>query len=124
MKVFLTLAIVLSSTIIYAQEAIPGDPVLLPTTPTKEDHVRERWTNVGPSLVSIDVSKSSRIVNWRFCHDGTNLTVLPWEGNGETWSIYHICECESLAHCLKVIETKKLKVTEEQQASIDELEQL
>lgn len=90
--------------------------------PTKENHARDRWTSIGAKPVSIDVSRSSRTVGWRFTHDGKVLKSLPSYCGGETWSQDNICECKSFEHCLKVIQTKKLTVTEEQQERLDEIQ--
>ena len=101
--------------------AIAQEPAPTPISakPLAENHRTEVWSHVGP--VAKTVHASTKIAGrWRFCHDGREVTVAPWEASGETGSIYSIVECESLAHCLKVIEAKGLVIAADIQHQIDE----
>ena len=96
--------------------------------PTKEDYVKERWTVVDKvslePIGTVDVVKSSTTVGWRFTHNNGEVQTAPWYGGGTTWSQDSVIECDSLAQVLKVIETRKLKVSAEVQEPIDQLEEV
>lgn len=101
---------------------LASGPVMaqLSTTPTHEDYKSVDIT-VASKVVHCKVSSRDKL--WRFVHDGTALKVIPFYGDGETWTKGHIVESTKLDDIKKIIVEKHLTVTKEQQDAIDALEE-
>jgi len=88
-----------------------------------EDRIANTQTNAPVNPVGTNlVAKTQIKYSWRICYVSTNLTVVPFFANGETWSLHTISETQDLTEATNEITRLGLTLTAEQQDALDELE--
>ena len=78
----------------------------------------------GRVMKTVPVKMSQTKYSWRVCHDGARLKVVPFFSDGETWTPHLMVECPTLIEAKAEIIVLALKVSAEQQAKIDALEEV
>lgn len=96
-----------------AQNAVPAKDRIAAIKPVADKAPIGIWPAASVSQIKW---------SWRFCHDGTSLTVVPFWTDSKTITRYDLVECPYLSQATNQICLLGLIISKEQQDRINELE--